>query len=208
MMRSYKQITFWENDERIKYLKNFNSHVVNYFNNIGHNSVGDSWEKEIAKIERKEINKLIDKAYSYIVATGVSTQIIYYPAPITGREPHYTDLVLNIFNLINMHIGHRPLLDSIERAIVRYENDKKSAILRTYNPLFWIALFIDWVVSLPFEFLGKFGLQQDKLEASIGGRLFKFLFSLIIYVEAFLNILKMTGYLPKLLIIIEKIISK
>jgi len=202
MMRSYKQITFWENDERIKYLKKFNSHVVNYFKNIGHSRVGDSWEEDTAKIERKIINKLIDKAHLYIIATGVSTRVISYPAP------KGLDLVLNIFNLGKMHIGHRSLLDSIERAIARYENDKKSAILRTYNPVFWITLLVDWIVSLPFEFLGKFGLQQDKLGSSLGGKIFKFLFSLIIYIEAFLNILKMTGYLPKLLIIIEKIISK
>jgi hypothetical protein len=204
-MRSYKQITFWENDERIKYLKNFNSHVVNYFNNIGHSNVGGSWEEEIAKKERREINKLIDKAHSYIIATGVSARVINYLAPKTGRG---LDLVLNIFNLGKMHIGHRPLLDFIERAMAIYENDKKNAVLRTWNPIFWIILFVDLIISLPFEFLGKFGLQQDKLEASFGGRLFKFLFSLIIYGEAFLNILKMTGYLPKLLIVIEKIISK
>ncbi len=208
MERNYKQIFSWENKERIKYLENFRAHVISYFSDIGHNNAGDTWEKEIAKKERKEINKLIDKAHSYIIATGVPPGFIYYPAPITGREAVYTNLVLNIFNLIKMHTGHRPLLDVIERTIVRYENDIKSAVLRTWFPIFWFALFIDWVASLPFEFLGKFGFQQDKLETSKGGRIFKFLFSLIIYIEAFLNILKMTGYLPKLLIIMEKIISK
>jgi len=205
MERNYKQIFSWENKERIKYLENFNSHVVNYFKNIGHSRAGDSWEEEPAKIERKEINKLIDKAHSYIIATDVSPEIIYYPAPITGRESRYTDLVLNIFNLIKMHMGHRPLLDVIERTIARYENDKKSAILRTWFPIFWFTLFIDWIVSLPFEFLSKFGFQQDKLETSLGGRIFKFLFSLIVYVEAFLNVLERIGYLPKLLIIMEKL---
>jgi len=137
-----------------------------------------------------------------MIATGVSTQAINYSV---SKE---LDLVINIFNLGKMHIGHSPLLDSIERAIARYENDKKSAILRTYNPVFWITLLVDWIVSLPFEFLGKFGLQQDKLETSLGGRIFKFLFSLIVYVEAFFNVLERTGYLSKLLIIIEKIICK
>jgi hypothetical protein len=202
MKRNYKHIFSWESRERIKYLKNFSSHVVNYFKNIGHNRSGDSWEKEPAEIERKEINKLIDKAHLYIIATGFSTHVINLK---TVRE---LDLVLNIFDLGKLHIGHRPLLDTIERAIAKYENDKKSAILRTYNPIFWIALFVDWIVSLPFEFLGKFGLQQDELRASLGGKIFRFLFSLIIYIKAFLNVLKMTGYLPKLLIIIEKIIPR
>lgn len=208
MKRSYKQITFCENDERIKYLENFEAHVINYFDDIGRDGFGDLLENEIAKKERKEINKLIDKARSYIIATGISTRVINYPAPITERESHSVDLAFNIFNLIEINMSHEPLLDIIERAIAIYENDKKIAILRTYNPVFWIALFVDWIVSLPFEFLGKFGLQQDKLGASLGGNIYKFLFSLIIYVEAFLNILKMTGYFPKLLIIIEKIISK
>jgi len=182
-------------------LKNFNSHVINYFNNIGHSSVGDSWEEETAKVERKEINKLIDKAHSYIIDTGVSTQVINSPAPITGRGSHYADLVLNIFNLINMHIGHRPLLDLIERAIAKYENDNKSAILRTYNPLFWITLFIDWVVSLPFETLGKVGFNQNEIEASFVGKLFKYVFYVISYLSlavlahVFISTLIEAGYL-------------
>ena len=208
MERNYKQIFSWENKERIKYLENFKANVINYFSGIGHDDFGDSLENEIAKKERKEINKHIDKAHSYIIATGVPPGFTYYPAPITGRKAVYTDLVLNIFNLIAMQTGHRPLLDVIERAIAKYENDKKSAVLRTWFPIFWFALFIDWVTSLPFEFLGKFGFQQNKLETSKGGRIFKFLFSLFIYIEAFLNILRMTGYLPKLLIIMEKLTSK
>jgi len=203
MERNYKQIFSWENKERIKYLENFKAHVVNYFSGVSNDDFGDSLENEIAKKERKGINKLIDKANLYISATGISTRVIDYPTPIAGQKSRYIDLVFNIFNL-----SHEPLLDIIERAIAIYENDKKSAILRTYCPVFWITLFVDWIVSLPFEFLGKFGLQQDKLGVSLGGKIFKFLFSLIIYVEAFLNILKMTGYFPKLLIIIEKIISK
>ena len=195
MRRSYKQITFWENNERIKYLKNFNSHVVNYFKNIGHSSAGGSWEEEPAKIERKEINKLIGKAHLYIIATGVSIQVINSK---TGKE---LDLVLNIFNLGKMHIGYSPLLDSIERAIARYENDNKSAILRTCNPLFWITLFIDWVVSLPFETLGKVGFNQNEIEASFMGKLFKYVFyvisylSLVVLAHIFISALIEAGYL-------------
>ena len=201
MERNYKQIFSWENKERIKYLEKFNSHVVNYFKNIGHNRSGDSWEEEPAKIERKEINKLIDKTHLYIIATDVSPEIIYYPAPITGRESCYTDVVLNIFNLIKMHIGHRPLLDVIERTIAKYENDKKSAILRTYCPLFWIALLIDYFVSLPFEALGKAGFNQKRIEVSFVGKLFKYAFYIISYLfltllaHIFISSLIKAGYL-------------
>ena len=198
MKRNYKQIFSWESRERIKYLKNFNSHIVNYFKNIGHSSVGGSWEKEPAEIERKEINKLIDKAHLYIIATGVSTQVINSK---TGRE---LDLVLNIFNLGKLYIGHRPLLDSIERAIAKYENDKKNVILRTYNPLFWIALLIDCLVSLPFEALGKAGFNQNRIEVSFMGKLFKYAFYIISYlslavlVHIFISALIKAGYLTKL----------
>lgn len=203
MERNYKQILSWESRERIKYLENFKAHVVNYFNNIGHSNVGDSWEEETAKKERKEINKLIDKAHSYIIATDVSLEVIYSPAPITGRGSHYTDLVLNVFNLVNMHIGPSPLLDSIERTIARYENDKKSAILRTYNPLFWIALLIDCLVSLPFEALGKAGFNQNEIEASFMGKLFKYAFYVISYLSLavlahiFISALIKAGYITK-----------
>jgi len=198
MERNYKQIFSWENKERIKYLENFNSHVVNYFKNIGHSRAGDSWEEEPAKIERKEINKLIDKAHSYIIATGFSTKAINLE---TVRE---LDLVLNIFNLGKLHIGHRSLLDTIERAIAKYENDKKSAILRTYSPLFWIALLIDCLVSLPFEALGKVGFNQNRIEVSFMGKLFKYAFYIISYLSIavlahiFISALIKAGFLTKL----------
>jgi len=198
MERNYKQIFSWENRERIKYLENFSSHVVNYFKNIGHSRSGDSWEKEPAEIERKEINKLVDKAHLYIIATSFSTQAINLK---TARE---LDLVLNIFSLGKLHIGHRPLLDTIERAIAKYENDKKSAILRTYSPLFWIALLIDSLVSLPFEALGKVGFNQNRIEVSFMGKLFKYVFYIISYLSLavlahiFISALIKAGYLPKL----------
>ena len=198
MERNYKQIFSWENKERIKYLENFNSHVVNYFKNIGHSRVGDSWEEEPAEIERKEINKLIDKAHLYIIATGFSTKAINLE---TVRE---LDLVLNIFNLGKLHIGHRSLLDTIERAIAKYENDKKSAILRTYSPLFWIALLIDSLVSLPFEALGKVGFNQNRIEFSFMGKLFKYAFYIISYLSIavlahiFISALIKAGFLTKL----------
>jgi len=54
MKRNYKQIFSWESRERIKYLENINSHTVNYFKNIGHSSVGDSWEEDQPKHSEKK----------------------------------------------------------------------------------------------------------------------------------------------------------
>lgn len=196
MERNYKQVFSWENKEKIKYLENFKAHVVNYFSGVSDDDFGDSLENEIAKKERKGINKFIDKAHLYIIATGISTRVIDYPAPIAGQKSRYIDLVFNIFNL-----SHEPLLDIIERAIAIYENDKKSAILRTYCPLFWIALLIDRLVGLPFEALGRAGFNQNRIEVSFIGKLFKYIFYVISYLSlavaarVVINALVKVGYL-------------
>ena len=201
MERNYKQIFSWENKERIKYLENFKANVINYFSGIEHDDFGDSLENEIAKKERKEINKHIDKAHSYIITTGISTKVINYPALKTGWKSHHIDLVLNIFNLIEIDVGHRPLLDIIERAIAIYKKDSRRAKQRTYCPLFWIALLIDCLVSLPFEALGKAGFNQNRIEVSFMGKFFKYVFYIISYLflavlaHIFISSLIKAGYL-------------
>lgn len=203
MERNYKQIFSWENKERIKYLENFKAHVINYFIGIGYDDFGYSLENEIAKIERKEINKHIDKAHLYIITTGISKKVINYAVPITGWKSYYVDLVLDIFNLIEIGVDHRLLLDIIERAIAIYKKDSRKAKQRTYNPLFWMVLLIDYLVSLPFETLGKVGFNQNKLEASFLGKLFKYAFYVISYLSLavlahiFISALIEAGYLTK-----------
>jgi len=88
-----------------------------------------------------------------------------------------------------------------ERAIAVYKKDSGRAKQRTYCPLFWIALLIDYLVSLPFEALGKAGFNQNKIEASFIGKFFKYVFHVLSYIllavaaRFVINALGKAGYL-------------
>ena len=65
MQKTYKQITFRENEKRIKLLENFKLHLTNYLDNMQYKTTPFSpLENEIAKEEHKKISKLIDGACS------------------------------------------------------------------------------------------------------------------------------------------------
>jgi len=84
--------------------------------------------KQRGKKEREIINKYIDKAHAYINESNLSTEIDYYPPPITGQSPRVVDLVFNTFNLLNHHISYDTLLDIINRSIGIYENNTKTQL--------------------------------------------------------------------------------
>jgi len=94
-------------------------------------------------------------------------------------------------------------LDVIERAIGIYENDRLNALFRTVNPLFWIGLILDYIVSLPFKVIGKVGFNQKKIESLITGRVIKGTLYLIMVLAAFLTVLEKIDYLEKFISLIQ-----
>ena len=195
MKKTYRQITFCENEKRIDLLENFKLHLDTYLNNLKHHYSGGLSENVKAKEEHKEINKLIDEACSYIEAIPSIVGII--------DENNYLTRGLDFCqqNLIDRSSFYESLVNMTERAIAIYRKDSSRAKQRTYSPFFWIALFVDYLVGLPFETLGKVGLNQNKIEASFVGKLFKYAFYVISYLSlavathVVINALVKAGYL-------------
>ena len=195
MKKIYKQITFCENEKRIDLLENFKLSLNIYLNNLKHHYSGGLSENIKAKEEHKKINKLIDEACFYIDAIPSIVGII--------DENNYLTQGLNFCqqNLINRGSFYKSLVNMTERAIAIYRKDSSRAKQRTYNPFFWISLFIDYLVSLPFETLGKVGFNQNKIEASFIGKLFKYAFYVLSYLllavvaHVVINTLVKAGYL-------------
>lgn len=198
----YKKIPIWENRKRLKLLKEFRNLVITYFNNIKID-LFNPIENQQAIETRRQINLLIDKVHFIVISAGILPVIYYTPPPAVGGLAGDIDLIYNIFNLHRFQIKPQYLLDFIDRAIGVYENDKLNALLRTLNPLFWISLILDYIVSLPFKFIGKIGFNQNKIESSIVGRLIKGALYLITVFAAFLTILEKLGYLKKFLSLIQ-----
>ena len=196
MIKTYKQITVFENKKRLILLENFRLHLDTYLNNLKHHYSGGLSENVKAEKEHKEINKLIDEACSYIDAIPSIVGII-------DENNYLTKNLIYNQNIIDRKYFYKSLVNKTERAIAVYKKDSGRAKQRTYNPLFWIALLIDHIVGLPFEALGKAGFNQNRIEVSFMGKLFRYAFYVISYVSLgvltyiFIGALIKAGYLIK-----------
>jgi len=203
-MNDYKKITIWGNHKRVKLLNEFKGLIITYFNNIEQLDWSlNVRENEKAKQMRTEINKNLNKIHSFIVLAGVNPEINYFPPPAVGGVALDIDVVNDIFNLHHFLIDPQQLLDFIDRAIGIYENDRLNSLLRTINPLFWIGLILDYIVSLPFKIIGGIGFDQKKIESSNIGKIVKGILYLIVVFASFLTVLEKLGYLEKLRLLIQ-----
>jgi len=160
MVKTYRQITVFENNKRLILLKNFKLHLETYLNNLKNYHSGGLSENEKAKVEHKEINKLIDEACSYIDAIPSIVGVV-------DEDNYLTKGLIYEQNIIDKSHFYKSVIDMTERAISVYKRDSKRAKQRTYNPFFWIILLIDYLfVDLFFKFLNKIFPNKEGIEFS------------------------------------------
>ena len=133
MKKSYKQITFCENEKRVKFLENFKLHLETYLNNLQFETSYGHLENEMAVKEHTEISKLIGEACSYIEATSEDSN------NYSKQNPDIHD----------KNINHRKyictsLRDNSEKAIDIYKEDSGRARWRI-QPFLWIYLQIEYL---------------------------------------------------------------
>jgi len=194
MIRTYKQITFSENKKRLVFLENFKLHLEAYLSNLQGAFDGGLYENVKASEEHEEINKLIDEACPYIEAIPSIVGVV-------DENNYLTKSLIYQQNIIDRKYFYKSLVNMTERAMAIYKKDSGRAKQRTYCPLFWIALLIDCLVVLPFEALGRAGFNQNRIEVSFIGKLFKCVFYVISYLSLavlahiFISALIEAGYL-------------
>jgi len=138
----------------------------------------------------------------------------YTPPPVVGGYVQQVDLIINFFNLGNFGTGVKEVLDWIDRSIGVYENDKRRAFIRTFNPFFWLGLLVDYIVAIPFSLLAKAGFNRTKIEDSFIGRIAKFVLyvvtllgALLGIIASLLTIVQVLGYLDAVKSVLRKFFS-
>ena len=208
MQRTYKQITFRENEKRIKLLENFKLHLTNYLDNMQYKTTPltnylenlqykttpfSPLENEIAKEEHKKISKLIDEACSYIDATSKDSNNCFCLK---------RDLPFHDENILHRKYICETLINNSEKAIAIYKKDSRRAKQRTYNPFFWIILLIDYLSSLLFGLLNKVFPSKEGIEFSRIGIFIKWMLRVIfviivgIVINYLYSYLQIMGYAP------------
>ena len=192
-MRKHSDLFYWENQHRLKKLKEFREITIGFFN--ADNSSEGYYNK------RSELNLKTEEAHGYIKAAGVRSVIVLTPPPLIGGYPIRIDLFQDIHNL---HRAIRPIqvIDTIEKAIGVYLSNVSSSILRTINPFFYMYRLIDTVTTIPIRLFRVLGFSEDVLDCSYIVRIYKFITQTIIWVSALLTLLHRFGLLNSFLSLI------
>ena len=206
-MRYYTKILIWENKRRLNQLREFRLLMIRYFNNSRVGFGGGRVEESAAKEARREINLLRDEIHSIILNSGIDPSFSWTPPAAVGDDETEIDLIEDIFNLDQFDIGPNNLLDLIDRAIGKYDSNRKSAFIRTFNPFFYLGLVLDTISDLPFIAIGILGFNRQKVKTSAIGRLVKGILYLIIIVAAVLTILHFLDFVEPIKQFVHKLLE-
>lgn len=195
-MNFYTRITVWENRRRLEKLGKFRDLVLTYFNNSRAEWMADARiEQPAAEAARVQINRVMSEVHDIVLHSGIRPSIRWTPPPAVGGYVQDVDLINNIFHLHRFQIAPANVLDFIDRAIGVYESNDRRALLRTFNPIFYLGLVFDWIASLPFVLIGRLGFSRGKAESSILGRMTKAFLYLVTAAASILTVLELLGYL-------------
>ena len=206
-MRYYTKILIWENKRRLNKLKAFRPLMIRYFNNSRVGFGGGRVEESAAKEARREINLLRDEIHSIILNSGIDPSFSWTPPAAVGDDETEIDLIEDIFNLDQFDIGPNNLLDLMDRAIGKYDSNRKSAFIRTFNPFFYLGLVLDTISDLPFIAIGILGFNRQKIKMSAIGRLVKGILYLTIIVAAVLTILHLLDFVEPIKQFVHKLLE-
>lgn len=206
-MRYHTKILIWENKRRLNKLRAFRSLVIRYFNNSRVGFGGGRVEESAAKEARRELNRLRDEIHSIILNSGVDPSFSWTRPVAAGGDETKIDLIEGIFDLDQFDIGPNNLLACIDKAIEKYDSNRKTVFVRTLNPFFYLGRLLDTITDLPFIVIGLLGFDRQKMKASVIGRLVKGILYLIIIVAAVLAILHLLGFLEPIKQFVLKLLA-
>ena len=200
-MSSYKKISFFENRKRIQTLIAYRNLVIKYFNS-----------NQTDTEARLKINLIMREIRNIILYAGINPLLTYTPPPLVGGYIQRIDLVLNIFILQDFQIPPQNLLDVVEQAIDIYKSNTISALIRLFNPFFYLGIIFNLLAQVPFVLIENAGFNRQKAEESIGGRLIKgfvyIMSSIVTMVTSVLTILHLLGYLEPTKEMLKRVLNK
>ena len=119
--------------------------------------------------------------------------ILLQDAPAVGGRQYPTEVTLLAYQpqiTAKYNLSERDMVLHFERAIGEYLRLRSRAFWNLFNPFWWIREILAGIVSLPFYLIGLAGFNQQVIEFSLGGRVFKLLAGLVIISGALATIVQ------------------
>lgn len=210
-MTYYKNLTFIWNKKRQESILEFRNNIVMYFNNIqGSDYSLNMIENDEAKKARTYINLNLKTVKKYIHYSLVSTSWSIRP-PFQSYIIENFDFLDNIFSFNNYWLKAQTFTDILERSIWVYKEDYNNALLRSFNPFWWINKVINLISLIPIKIISMFWFNEENIEKSFIWKIIKWLFWLIAWVLwiiwTIIQISEKLWYLDKLKLYIDYFIK-
>jgi hypothetical protein len=151
-------------------------------------------EKELQFKLREKLNNMNGEVGLYVHKAGISASITYTPPPMIGGLVRNIDFFSNLFNLSQFSIAPQLVVDSLDRAIGNYNVYNNRFTKKLINPIYWVGELI----RVPFHIAHFAGFDENKLEFSLFGKIYKFTSSILIFIATILTILNYVGINTKL----------
>jgi hypothetical protein len=207
-MAHYRRMTIFQNLGTLRTLKKFRKLAERYFENVDYGSYGLTVsENAKARSIRSQLNLMLERVKRALNCVDVRSEICPVPPIDAPDSEEGVYLVENIFNLHALKISPQTLLDYVERAIGAYKDEKPRTLVRTFNPLFWLGILLDFVAALPFSVLSALGLNRSAIEKNPLAKLFKGCLRAAILVGALAVSLQALGYLDPMKVKAQGVIS-
>jgi hypothetical protein len=169
---------YWECKRRLANLRQFRLLAVDYFRNVRYVSRqnalrGQALLNDTAENARHKMNQLVPDIVESLDLLEVARIVTWTPPPMIGGYIQNVDLIGNVFGLTAFDIPSQSVFDCLDRGIGAYERERRTLLLKSFNPLYWLGLATTWLLSLPFKLLGAAGFDANKAENSFIGRSLK-----------------------------------
>lgn len=175
-INNFRAITIFTNRLRVRRLEAFRELVQAYYADADaeplprpRGRVDGDRVKEL----RRQINMARAEACTFVRAADVVTMVLHLPAPAVGGYRMNIDIFTEFFNLADFSVEGDRVIDCIDTSIGIYDADKTAATIRTFNPLWWFGRALSSITQLPFMVLAAAGINTEKIEQSLIGKLIK-----------------------------------
>ncbi len=198
-MKHVNKIPFWVNYRRLEKLLEFRQLVINYFNNTQMEGIRSEVTENLeAQRARSSINTNLMEIHEMSVSSGTVPFMVHTSAPAFGSRVTKVDLIEGIFSLHHYNLGGQDVVDYIERVIGIYQRNHTSAVIRTFNPFYYIGLLFEAVSEIPSIAIGSLGINRNRFSSSIIGRFVKSITYTITVCASLLTILHLLGMLEQI----------
>lgn len=209
-MAAFNKMTIWEVDKRTKLLERFLDLLYDYYNNVVYTDYFQAEPNESGLQARREINAIMDEVRESMYLCDINTTVTVRDPPVIGGRSRSFTLLDNLYLIHQFDGDPKMLIDFVEQAIGKYKGSRSKAVIRTFNPFFWLNELIAFLFSLPFQLLvstGLISLETAKPRSIIGllKSLFIFIGTLITYLVGIISIAEKLGYLNILKKLVEHI---